>query len=340
MTDRAPEPRDPREERLDRLREEAARTGRVTGTGVTASGGPVPPTSVAAGYYGRPILKPPVWTWEVPVYLFVGGTAGMSAVLAAAALWLGHSVLVARTASFVAAAGALISPVLLTLDLGRPSRFLAMLRVFKLRSAMSVGAWTLVAFCGAAVPAAALLAFFPELLLAGVPRGLAGGALDVALAAAALFGALLATYPGVLLGATAIPAWSSHRALLPLHFGLAGLGSAAALLELAGHRVEPLWALGLGVALVETGVGAWVELRRLGAVDRPLHSGRSGVLLRVAGVCAGPLAVALRLAGLVPWAAASFLVGALVSRWGWVEAGKASAADPVAVLEAGAPRPG
>ena len=30
-------------------------------------------------YYGRPILKRPVWTWEVPAYMFLGGIAGAAA---------------------------------------------------------------------------------------------------------------------------------------------------------------------------------------------------------------------------------------------------------------------
>src|SRR6266478_5745137 len=36
-------------------------------------------------YYDLPLLKPPVWTWEVPLYFFVGGAAGAAAVVGAAA---------------------------------------------------------------------------------------------------------------------------------------------------------------------------------------------------------------------------------------------------------------
>src|SRR5688572_10149995 len=100
---------------------------------------------MGANYRDAPLLKPPVWTWEVPLYFFAGGAAGAAAVIAAVAHFGGPSfAALARDAKWVALAGALISPLLLISDLGRPSRFLNMLRVFKLQSPMSVGVWTLV----------------------------------------------------------------------------------------------------------------------------------------------------------------------------------------------------
>lgn len=332
-----PDPGRDREGRLDRLREEAARTGRVTGTGVTVDGGPIPPPAVAEavdGYYGRPVVKPPVWTWEVPLYFFVGGVAGTAGIIAFAALALGKSVLLARAALWLAAAGALVSPLLLILDLGRPKRFLAMLRVFKWRSPMSVGVWTLILFGAVSLPAALVIGWFHRLLEIGIPQRLLGPLLSVLTLASAVTGALLATYVGVLLAVTAVPAWFKHRALLPLHFGLAGLGSAAASLELLGFRLPALHLIGLAVAGLETGVGIWLELRRHGAADRALRRGRAGLLLRTAGALAGPGALLLRLAGWIPAAAVSFLVGALVSRYGWLAAGEASARDPRAVFAA------
>src|SRR5438132_4259413 len=94
-------------------------------------------------------FKPPVWTWEVPLYFFVGGTAGAAALLAAVAGWRAQPS-IAHDARWIAAAGAILSPPLLIADLGRPARFLNMLRVFKLQSPMSVGAWTLVGFVSGA----------------------------------------------------------------------------------------------------------------------------------------------------------------------------------------------
>ena len=108
-----------REARLDALRDEAARRGADGATGT--------------GYYDRPLLKPPVWTWEVPAYLFIGGVAGVAAMIASVSAVAGADVTLVRDARWIAAAGAAISPALLISDLGRPERFIYMLRVFKWR---------------------------------------------------------------------------------------------------------------------------------------------------------------------------------------------------------------
>lgn len=323
----------PREARLDALREEAARRGRVDAPGARVEGGPIP-AAARPGYWGRPVVKPPVWTWEVPLYFFVGGLSGMAALLAAAAWLTGAGEAVVRPALWLAFAGAVVSPVLLILDLGRPSRFLNMLRVFKWRSPMSVGAWAL-ALWGAHSTAA--LAFY-EWIVRAEPTGAAGTVADVlfvgAMAGGAVYGATIAVYTGVLIGATAIPAWHLHHESLPVHFGIAGLGSAAAALELLGVRVPALHVLGIGAAAVETAFGLWIEIHRHGAGDRALRSGASGWTLRVAGALAGPVALGLRLGGFVPWAAAAFLAGAVLSRYGWVAAGRASGRDPEATFAA------
>ncbi len=109
--------------------------------------------SEAHGYYGLPTLKAPVWTWEIPAYFFVGGAAGAAAVIASTARLAGGRPDLVRDARWIAAIGGAISPPLLVADLGRPERFLNMLRVFKLQSPMSVGAWTLVAFSNASAAA-------------------------------------------------------------------------------------------------------------------------------------------------------------------------------------------
>ncbi len=126
-----------KESRLDELREEARRAGRVDASGVRPPGSPIPSMPDAPAphqardYYGQPLLKEPVWTWEIPAYFFVGGAAGASAVLAAAAQLAGDREDLVRDARWVAAAGAALSTPLLISDLGRPERFLNMLRVFK-----------------------------------------------------------------------------------------------------------------------------------------------------------------------------------------------------------------
>jgi hypothetical protein len=138
----------------------------------------------------------------------------------------------------------------------------------------------------------------------------------------------------VLIGATAIPAWFLHRTLLPIHFGTAGLGSAAAVLELLGYRIPALNFLGFYAAGVESALLIWLSVDKHGAADRAIHEHSSGWLIRIGEILTGPLALVLRFFGLVPFAAISFLIGALVSRVGWIAVGKVSGSDPESVFAA------
>jgi hypothetical protein len=217
-------------------------------------------------------------------------------------------------------------------DLGRPHLFLNMLRVFKHRSAMSMGAWILTAFGTCAVPGLIALELHARQIFPGTLDQLLSFAAGIFIFGSAIFGTLLATYTGVLIGATAIPAWFLHRTLLPIHFGTAGLGSAAAVLELLGHRIPALNFIGFYAAAVETALLTWLSVAKHGAADRAIHEHGSGWLIRIGEVLNGPLALLLRFFGFIPWAAISFLVGALVSRIGWIAVGKVSGADPEAVF--------
>jgi Polysulphide reductase, NrfD len=321
----------PSEKRLEELREQAWKEGVVPGKGVDVAGGPIPRKP---GYYGQPVLRPPVWTWEVPLYFFFGGIAGMSAVIATSSVVF-HHVDLARTAMWIAAiAGVLLSPILLILDLGRPHLFLNMLRVFKHRSAMSIGAWILSAFGACAVPGLIALELHAHQVFHSALDQFLRVAAGIFIFGSAIFGTLLATYTGVLIGATAIPAWFLHRTLLPIHFGTAGLGCAAALLELLGYRIPPLNFLGFYAAGVETTLLIWLTFDKHSVADRAIHEHSSGWLIRVGEILSGPLPLVLRLFCLVPFAAVSFLLGALVSRFGWIAVGKVSGADPEAVFAA------
>jgi formate-dependent nitrite reductase membrane component NrfD len=331
------------EARLAELRRAGA-AGAVDASGVRAEGGPLPAAAgaddvAAAGlrgstggaapvsYYGRPVLKEPTWTWEVPLYFFVGGAAGAAAVIGAAARRSGGDEELARDARWIAAAGGALSAPLLISDLGRPERFLAMLRVMKLGSPMSVGAWTLAAF-GSAAGAAAFAELVDRQSGGKVPVKVVGDAAELLAAATGL---VMSTYTGVLVGATAIPVWNRNVGLLPIHFAASGLGAAVGLLELLGHRRKGLRRLGLAAAATET-LTALAHEADGNAANRPLREGRSGALVRSASVLAGPLALVLRLAGARRAAAVSAVVGSLLTRYAWLEAGKASARDPHAVL--------
>src|SRR3954453_13325273 len=146
-------------------------------------------------YYDRPVVKPPIWTWEIPVYFFTGGLGGGSSALALGAELTGNRKL-ARRAWALAFTGISVSPLLLISDLGKPSRFFNMLRVFKVTSPMNVGSWLLVANGAAVAPAAAYgILRWPRRI--GPPAQIAAGAL----------GPLLAAYTATLISNTAVPAW-------------------------------------------------------------------------------------------------------------------------------------
>jgi formate-dependent nitrite reductase membrane component NrfD len=289
---------------------------------------PAVPAGPETGYYGLPLLKKPVWTWEVPAYFFVGGAAGAGAVIAEMTR-LGHDGdAVRRDARWIAGAGAVLSAPLLIADLGRPERFLNMLRVFKPQSPMSVGAWILLAFSSAA--AAALAAQEIDRRLPG--RYSIAVIENTAGSAAAVLGPGMAAYTGVLLGVTAVPVWSRHARMLPLHFAFAGLATAVSLLQLRGHRHPALNRLGLAAAAVETFVGARIEAAARPAGE-PARRGASGTLMRAAGALSGPVPLLLRAAGrrssrAQRAASAATIVGSVLTRYAWIAAGRRSAADP------------
>lgn len=316
------------EERLSALRETAKHGAPLRGRGVDVTGGPIPRH---AGYYGQSVVRPPVWTWEISLYFFVGGAAGMAPLIACSALEL-RQIDIAYVALWIAAMGAIISPILLVADLGRPRLFINMLRVFKHQSPMSVGAWVLTFFGAFALPGWFGMLLYVNRVFPASSSPIILTIVGLLSIGAAIFGLALATYTGVLIGATAIPAWHLHHVLLPIHFGTAGLGCAGAILELAGFQIRPLWVIGMVAAFVETLLWIWLEFDKHGAADRALHEGRSGWLIRAGEFFSGPLPIILRVTHLVPFAAASFLLGALISRFGWISAGKSCGADPEAVF--------
>jgi formate-dependent nitrite reductase membrane component NrfD len=326
------------EDRLDALREEAARTGNVQEHGIAPVGGPFPKPASAMSYHGNPVLKPPTWTWQVPLYFFIGGVAGISALIALVAHLFGNAGML-RTGLWIGFAGALISAPLLIADLGRPARFLNMLRVFKLRSAMSVGAWTLAGFSSAV----GLAVVCHELILAGYGNDFLLVLVWAAEISAALSGLILASYTSVLLGVTAIPVWSENRKLVPVVFLTGALGSAAAVLELLGFLVPVTQFIGIVAGAVEIVIAIMIELRGR-YVDRPLREGTVGWLTRAGAALAGPASLLLRLfsghSSVARYVAAvCFVIGALISRYAWIAAGRVSSRDPQALFRIQRPAP-
>lgn len=273
-------------------------------------------------YYGRPIIKTPTWkSPDVPLYLFLGGMAGGSALLAEGAARRDLPALerVARSAAAVGAAagtGALIH------DLGRPERFLNMLRVLKPTSPLSVGSFILAPFGGlsAAALASHLTGRLPRLgRLAGV--------------GAATLGAPLATYTAALVANTAVPAW--HEAYRELPFVFAGSGAQAAggvaMVLAPVDQAAPARRMALTGAVFEM-VAAESILRRHGLVAEPYRQGHSGRLMRAAraGTLAASALTALggRRRSVSMAAGLAYLGASLATRFGVFEAGLASAGDP------------
>jgi len=272
-------------------------------------------------YYGKPIIKEPVWEPAIPAYFFFGGTAGAAASLGFAARLSGNPAL-ARAATYVNAAAIGVSPGLLIVDLGRPQRFLNMLRMFKVTSPMSVGTW-IVSFSGLASGLATSLE-----ILRRLPR-----AKLVAEGAAAALGPFLSTYTAALLADTSVPAWHEARRELPFVFAgssAASAGGASALIappQVAG----PARRLAIAGAALELTAAAVME-RRLGFLAEPYSHGSARGLARAAKglTAAGALSMLLggrRRDGAIV-AGALLLAGSLAERFAIVRAGRDSARDP------------
>ncbi len=282
----------------------------------------VVPDAEFRSYYGRPVIKRPVWKQpDVPVYLWLGGIAGTSAVLAEGAAFSGRPAL-ERVARLTAAGGSGLGTVALVHDLGRPERFLNMLRVFKPTSPLSVGSWLLAGFSTAAAVAAAsqeTARLRPLGRLAGV--------------GAAALGPPLATYTAALLADTAVPAW--HEAYRELPFLFAGSAAAATggLAMLATPVGEAGPARRLAVAGVALDQLAEHRLEaRLGMLAEPYQQARPGRLLRAARALnvAGALgAVGGGRSRVISAVGGGALLGAsLLTRFAVFQAGLASADDP------------
>lgn len=281
---------------------------------------PMVPPADFTSYYGKSIINPPVWKMpDIPGYFYLGGMAGGSSLLAAAASATGKPEL-ARAAKVGAASGGVLSLVALVHDLGRPARFLNMLRVFKITSPMSVGSWLLAGYVPLTVVAAGSE-------LTGRWRRL-GTAATVGAAALAPG---IASYTGALVSDTAVPAWHDGYRELPYLFvgsgaiAAGGLGMALAPPE---QRALPRRVALLGVAADL--VSSRRMERRLGMVGEPYRKGGSGAMMRMGQLLgvAGAIASLVgsqrvtRISGVALMAASAF------TKFGIFAAGMRSARDP------------
>ena len=285
------------------------------------------PDAEFTSYYGRPVIKEPVWRVpDVPGYLFLGGLAGASSVLAAGSQLSGYREL-ARVAKVGALGAISLSAVALVHDLGRPGRFVNMLRVFKPSSPMSVGSWLLAGY-GPVAGAAAVSELTGILPKAGTAATLGAG----------LLGPAIATYTAALICDTAVPAWHEGYREMPYVFAGSAASAAGGLGLLATHPADAEPARNLAV------LGATVELiakrqliRRLArsqgqSLAEPYEAGTTGAVLRLAEfLTAGALAGAVlgrRSRAVSALTGASLMAASAMTRFGIFEAGMASARDP------------
>jgi hypothetical protein len=279
-------------------------------------------------YYGNPIINPPVWEErDIAGYLFAGGLAGGSSILAAGAELTRRPAL-ARRAKLCASAAIGVSLGALIHDLGRPARFINMMRVFKPTSPMSVGTWILAAYAPLNVAGSA-----SEL------TGIAPRAGRTAAVAAGLLGPAVSSYTAALIANTAVPAWHGAHREMPFLFVSSAAGAGAGFGLLAAPLAENAPAQRLAVlgAVGELAAEQLME-RRLGMVAETMREGTAGKRLRAAkaltaagAVAAATLGRRSRLAAAASGAA--LLAGSALTRFGIFAAGMASARDPKYTVE-------
>ncbi len=311
----------------------AAPRRRRRGGGGASGEQPMVPDATFTSYYGRPVVKASPWKHDIPAYLFLGGLGAGSALLAAGADLTGRREL-RRVMRVGALAGATAGTVALIRDLGKPSRFLNMLRVAKPTSPMSVGTWVLVAFGSTAGIAATaeLVAPLPHpvrtlarpITFVARPAGLA----------AALLAPMLASYTGVLLADTATPAWHAAHRELPFVFAgsaamaAGGLGMMGTSIAEAG----PARRLAVSGVLLELAADRRME-GSMGISVETLHTGRAGVLMNTSRALAtgglfGAIAFGRRSRAASLLSGGALMAASALSRFGIFEAGQQSARDP------------
>lgn len=311
-----------------RRRDGTPRAGRKGGGEVS-----MVPEAQFGSYYGRPIVKAAPWESDIPAYLFSGGLAAGSSLLAAGADVTGRPVL--RRSARLAALGALgFSGAALVHDLGRPSRFFNMLRTVKLTSPMSVGTWILSLYAPwAGLAAAAEVVDMLPVRVRLRPLGLVSSAGRPAGVLAALTAPPLAAYTAVLLTDTATPSWHAARKELPFVF----VSSAAAASGGYGMLTAPVAEAGPARRFAVAGAVAELAMeqkmeRSMGVSAEPLHQGKAGRLMRAATILTAAGAVGSMVSGrsrlLSAVSGAALMAGSVCLRFGVFEAGQASAKDP------------
>lgn len=290
------------------------------------------PEAEFTSYYGHNVVQAPPWEWPIPAYLFLGGLAAGSGLVAAGGHVTGRAKL--RTRGRYAAIGAVsLGGVALAADLGRPERALNMMRTMKLTSPMSVGSWILAAFgacAGAAVGLELVRLWLPDTGAGGRLVGVADG---LAAAGSAFFAPPLAAYTAVLLADTAAPTWHESYRELPFVFVSSALaaGSGLALITTPPAETGPVRQLAVLGAAAELAMSE-LMIRRLGELAEPFEEApakgwhRAAKLLTTVGAVGSAALGRTRMGAALSGAA--LVAGSLATRFAVFEAGMISAQDP------------
>ncbi|WP_339017421.1 NrfD/PsrC family molybdoenzyme membrane anchor subunit [Corynebacterium hesseae] len=289
-----------------------------------------------SSYYGKPVVKAPPWEWPIGGYLFLGGVAGGSAMLAAGAQATGNAPL-KRSTRMTAFSAASVGSVFLVLDLGRPERLLNMFRVFKVTSPMSIGSWILGSFASAAALPAVVEA---DALVGGVLpkslRRLLDTAAGPAGAVAGVLGGPLAGYTAVLLANTSNPTWNDAKKHLPYVFvsSASAAASGAAMVFTPVENAGAARVLGITAAATDLAATRVMEANMEPEPLRPLHEGTPGKLMKASEALIAAGGVGTAIASVTKSRAVSvvsglaLLAGSACTRFGVLNAGLEAVKDP------------
>ena len=299
-------------------------------------------------YYGIPPIKEHTWTWEIPVYFWLGGIGAGAHLISTVAQLLGwKDRAFFRTTRYTVLVTMILSPILLIMDLGRPERFYNMLRIVKLRSPMSTGSWALTIFgvlsglIAAAQAARDGLLGRDNILVRLVKTFIPDRLLSVLALPVGLYVGL---YSGILLSATSVPMWARNFLLMGPTFLSSGLSTGLSAISFILHlgdwgekrTLEALRRTERIALLIEGGLLA-ASLARMGRWGKPLYSKKLAPLLLGGAILGGILAPFALLAGRETRSKSLLssvlaLLGGLALRFAMIEGGRLSARDPQATF--------
>ena len=306
------------------------------------------PERAGSDYYGIPPIKEHTWTWEVPVYFWLGGIGAGAHLISTIAQLLGwKDKALFRTTRYTVLVTMILSPILLIMDLGRPERFYNMLRIVKLRSPMSTGSWALTIFgvlsglIAAAQAARDGLLGRDNILVRLVKTFIPDRLLSVLALPVGLYVGL---YSGILLSATSVPMWARNFLLMGPTFLSSGLSTGLSAISLILHlgdwgekrTLEALRRTERIALLFEGGLLA-ASLARMGRWGKPLYSKKLAPLFLGGAILGGILAPFALLAGRETRSKSLLssvlaLLGGLALRFAMIEGGRLSARDPQATF--------